>query len=143
MRCKLTYRHQCNSIEPSIWAWRVLSLSQGVGPILAVAVMLVLPESPRYLAFKGCNEEALQVLANVNGALTDDPDVQLRYHEIIDILSYETQIGEILDSKKMLKTLSNRKRLLLALSVAHLTMLTGSNVITQVHGSVDCSLDVD
>ncbi|KAF4917985.1 Lactose permease [Colletotrichum viniferum] len=58
-----------------------------------------------------------------------DENVQMQFREIIETLEYEKREGNALGISGMVRK-PNRKRLLLALSVAPLAMLTGSNVIT-------------
>lgn len=72
------------------------------------------------------------MLAKINGRDPEDPVVQLQYREVIDTLEYEKTDGQSMSFKDMIQTSANRKRLFLALSVAPLAMLTGSNVITYV-----------
>lgn len=88
------------------------------------------PESPRWLAYQDRREEALNILAKINGAGTEDPNVQLQFREIIDTLEYEKLEGKKMGFGTMFKDKVSRKRLLLALSIAPLAMLTGSNIIT-------------
>lgn len=54
----------------------------------------------------------------------------MQFREIIDALNPEREQGSSMGFGIMLKNKANRKRLFLALSVAPLAMLTGSNVIT-------------
>lgn len=56
--------------------------------------------------------------------------------EIIDTLQYEKDEGKAVNYTELLKTTGNRKRVFLALSVAPLAMLTGSNIITFYFGTM-------
>ena len=103
---------------------------QAIPPLLAIIILFFLPESPRWLVYNDRRDEALEVLAKINGADKDDSDVQLQYREIIDTLEYEKTDGQSMRFVEMIRTVANRKRLFLALSIAPLAMLTGSNVIT-------------
>ncbi|CAI0647229.1 unnamed protein product [Colletotrichum noveboracense] len=115
--------------EPSNWAWRVPSILQAAPPLFVMILIYLAPESPRWLAFRDRRDEALQVLAKVNGADASDENVQMQFSEIVETLEYEKREGHALGIRGMVRK-PNRKRLLLALSVAPLAMLTGSNVIT-------------
>jgi MFS family permease len=46
----------------SMWAWRILSLLQGVPALWYCIVLLFVPESLRWLVSQGRKEEALEVL---------------------------------------------------------------------------------
>ena len=95
-----------------------------------MGVLYFLPESPRWLAYNDRQEEALDILAQINGKSKDDIAVQVQYREIVDSMEYEKAEGRSLGFREAVRTKPNRKRLLLALSVAPLAMLTGSNIIT-------------
>ncbi|KAH8681972.1 hexose transporter [Xylariales sp. PMI_506] len=123
-------------LDPSNWAWRIPSLLQAFAPLCILCIIPILPESPRWLINQDRLEEALQVLARVNGSTTDDPVVQVQYQEIIDTLEYEKREGKSVAFREIVRNAPNRKRLFLALSVAPLTMLTGSNVITYYYGTM-------
>ncbi|VUC22140.1 unnamed protein product [Clonostachys rosea] len=125
----------CSALEPSNNAWRVPSFLQGMMPLAIVPLLYFIPESPRWLAFQDRREDALAVLARINGKTEDDEEVQLQFQEIIGSLEYEKSEGNSMGLNSMLKKPS-RKRLLLALSIAPLAMLTGSNVITYYFGSM-------
>ncbi|CAK7237506.1 hypothetical protein SCUCBS95973_009978 [Sporothrix curviconia] len=128
-----------SSLEPSNWAWRLPSVLQAAPAILVSMIVFFAPESPRWLVCQDRREEALLVLAQVNGAGddVDDADVQMQFREIVDTLDYEkTAEGRSMNIVDMLKTPANRKRLFLALSIAPLSMLTGSSIITYYFGSM-------
>jgi hypothetical protein len=93
-------------------------------------VLFFIPESPRYLVYNDRHEEALHALGHINGHSIDSPVVQLQYREITETLAFEKGEGRSLGFLETVKTASNRRRILLAFSVAPLTMLTGSNIIT-------------
>jgi hypothetical protein len=88
-------------------------------------VLCFLPESPRWLAYNGQQEKALNVLARINGTTIEDEDVQLQHQEIVSTLTSEKEVGEKVGFADLMKTKVNRKRLFLALSVAPLSMITG------------------
>lgn len=97
---------------------------------MVLFILLIVPESPRWLAYKGRREEALTVLARVTGEEPDTASVQLQFREIIETFEYEQEHGRGTGFREALRTASNRKRVILAMSVAPLCMTTGSNVIT-------------
>ncbi|KAI1098661.1 hexose transporter [Jackrogersella minutella] len=130
------FSYGSQQLEPSNWAWRVPSLLQAFPPLFVLALMPFLPESPRWLAYNDRQEECLDVLACVNGASIDDPSTQAQFQEIVETLEYEKTQGKGLGFRQIIRSAPNRKRLYLVLSVAPLTMLTGSNVITYYYGTM-------
>ncbi|KAK7413250.1 hypothetical protein QQX98_007838 [Neonectria punicea] len=123
-------------LDPSDWAWRIPTLLQGFPPCLVLILIPFLPESPRWLIYNDREEEALDIIARLNGTTRDDAGVQVQYREIIDTLAYEKSDGKSLGFREIVRDAPNRKRLYLALSTAPLTMLTGSNVITYYYGTM-------
>ncbi|KAF4126261.1 Sugar (and other) transporter [Geosmithia morbida] len=124
------------NLEPSNWAWRLPSLLQGAIPCMVICVLFFVPESPRWLCYSGREEEALQSLELVTGAHRDSPVVQAQLREIIDTLEYERTFSHGIDFRETFRTPANRRRVLLAVSVGPLAMLTGSNVITYYFGTM-------
>ncbi|MCK5775249.1 MAG: D-xylose transporter XylE [Bacteroidales bacterium] len=47
--------------------WRYMFMSEAIPAVLFGGLLLLVPESPRYLALKNKNQEALQVLTKING----------------------------------------------------------------------------
>ena len=111
------------------WAWRLPSALQGLFSIICIVILPFMPESPRWLVHKGYNDEALDVIAltYANGDRAN-PAVLVQYQEIVDTLDYEKNTGETLSVKQMFKTPSARKRTILSLSVAVITMLSGEKI---------------
>ena len=103
---------------------------QAAPSIGAIIVLFFLPESPRWLCYQDRHAEALKVIAKVHGTSEDDAGVQVQYREITDTLRYEKDEGRSLSYMETIRSRTNRKRLLLAVSMAPLAMLTGSNIIT-------------
>ncbi|KAF3025535.1 hypothetical protein E8E14_009561 [Neopestalotiopsis sp. 37M] len=125
------------SLEPSNWAWRVPSILQALPPLAVLMIIPFLPESPRWLAYNDRQEEALEVVARINGTTPDDVGVQVQFREIVDTMEYEKSKGNGgLGFREIVRGAPNRRRLVLALSLAPLTMLTGSNVITYYYGTM-------
>ncbi|KAJ1299580.1 hypothetical protein OPQ81_010401 [Rhizoctonia solani] len=122
----------CSSLD-SNWPWRIPSLLQAAPSLGILFILPFLPESPRWLIFKDRTEDALNVIAKIMGTNTDDSSVQFQYQEMIQTLDDEKSETTFLS---MLRDSANRKRLFLALSVALLAMLTGSNIITYYFGSM-------
>lgn len=69
-------------------------------------------------------------VARVQGEDSDSASVQLQFREIIDTIEFEKQAGHGMGFREAARNPANRKRVYLAMSVAPLAMMTGSNVIT-------------
>lgn len=119
----ITYRTAAMS---STWAWRIPSAIQGVFSILCIVILPFIPESPRWLIYVGRYEEALQVIAQTyaNGDASN-PIVLAQYKEIVDTIDYEKNVGETLSMVQMVKTPSARKRMILAISAAVFSTISG------------------
>ncbi|KAF4438689.1 Sugar transporter STL1 [Fusarium acutatum] len=112
------------------YAWRVPVILQCV-PILAImGLLLVIPETPRWLAAHDRPEECLKVLARIQGTSIDDPQVQVLHSVITQTVAYETSIGAG-SWKDLLKedSIKSRKRLLLACFLQAAQQLGGINAI--------------
>lgn len=120
----------------STWAWRLPSALQGVFAIVSIITLPFVPESPRFLAYHNRQEEALLSIAQTqtNGDVSD-PIAQLQYVQIVDALEFEKNI-EPPSIKTMAMKPSIRKRMLILLSVAAFSMLTGSNIFGYYLGTV-------
>jgi hypothetical protein len=121
----------------SAWAWRLPSAMQGFFSILCLFILLFIPKSPRWLVHKGRHAEALEsiALAYSNGD-RDDPIVLAQYKEIVDTLKFDRENDQTLSMVQTIKTKRARKRMLLNISVAVFTMLSGNNIISYYLGGM-------
>lgn len=121
----------------STWAWRLPSAMQGFFSILCILILPFIPESPRWLIHKDRHEEALDAisLAYSDGD-TEDPIVLAQYKEIVDTLRFERESGNTMTMAQMLKSKGARKRSLLNVSVAIISMLSGNNIISYYLGTM-------
>lgn len=119
------------------WAWRLPSAMQGFFSILCILILPFIPESPRWLIHRNRHEEAIESisLACSNGD-HDDPVVLAQYKEIVDTLNFEKESGETLYIAQMVKNKGARKRTLLNVSVAIISMLSGNNIISYYLGTM-------
>jgi glutamate 5-kinase len=58
-----------------------------------IILVFGLPESPRYCYKEQRNDEALQILSDVNGLPKDDPKIVAEQKEILEALELETKHG--------------------------------------------------
>ncbi|KIW13324.1 hypothetical protein PV08_08512 [Exophiala spinifera] len=121
----------------STWAWRLPSALQGVLTLISVTVLPFVPESPRWLVYRGRQAEAMSVLAATYAdGNREDPVVMVTYKEICDVLEREVTEGQRLNPYMLLKNHQNLRRLALCLSVAAITMLSGNNIISYYLGKM-------
>jgi hypothetical protein len=102
------------------------SAFQGIFALCSIFVLPFIPESPHWLVYNGRQQEALEVIAitHADGNL-EDPTVVLRFKEITDTLEWEKNSGQTTSLKEVVKTKSNMRRIMLVISVAVITMLSG------------------
>ncbi|KAF7972360.1 hypothetical protein HWV62_18146 [Athelia sp. TMB] len=126
------------SFQTSTWAWRTPSAVQGIFSVLCIAILPFIPESPRWLAYQGRNEEALVVLAlTYADGNTENETVRAQYKEIVDTIKWEKEhAGETLSVMQMVKTPIARKRMGLALSVAVFSTLSGNIIASYYLGTM-------
>lgn len=74
-------------------------------------------------------------LTHTNGD-RNDPVTLVQYQEILDTLTFEKEKGATLGPKELVKTPANRRRLMLALSVAVISMVSGNNIISYYLGDM-------
>ncbi|KAF4501864.1 hexose transporter [Fusarium agapanthi] len=111
------------------WSWRLPSLFQVLPSCLCLAILPVIPESPRWLVSQGENEKARHVLAATmaDGDISH-PDVLSSFQQICGTIAFEKENPASQNWLKASKSPSNRKRIMLAVSVAIIGNLSGSAI---------------
>ncbi|EGV62953.1 hypothetical protein CANTEDRAFT_124781 [Yamadazyma tenuis ATCC 10573] len=111
-------------------AWRVPLSIQIPFAFIVLLMTFTVPESPRYLYFKGKKEEAKRILSYVFDKPEDHPDIVKNYQEIEEAISLETQ-----DSDSSWKAIfvadhaRTRYRIFLAYMSMFAQQLGGVNII--------------
>ncbi|KAI6839217.1 hypothetical protein KC340_g3012 [Hortaea werneckii] len=117
----------------STWAWRAPSLVQGLFSLICTVILPFLPESPRWLAYRGHRDAAHTVLAQTYAdGDRNSPVVIAALKEIIDTLEYEKSNNEKLSLPQCFRTPSARRRIALACSAAVFSTISG-NVIASYY----------
>jgi hypothetical protein len=117
----------------SAWAWRAPSAVQGLFSVICIVVLPFIPESPRWLARRGHQEAALDVISlTYASGDRDNPVVQTAFKEIVDTLEFEASNDQKLTFKQCFSTASARCRILLACSAAVFSTIAG-NVIASYY----------
>lgn len=113
----------------STWSWRLPSVFQAIPSILCLVVLPFVPESPRWLLSQGKDEQALKVLAvTLSNGNTSDSEVLTAYNQIVVSIAYQKENPASQSWLAATKTPSNRKRTVLAISVAIIGNLSGSAI---------------
>ncbi|KAJ3307361.1 hypothetical protein HDV03_000009 [Kappamyces sp. JEL0829] len=73
--------------------WRLAISMQAVPAFILVLLCLVIPESPRWLADKDRNDEALAVIAKLRSSPLSEAKVQEEYKDIVDGVAFERTVG--------------------------------------------------
>jgi len=115
-------------LEPSSVAWRFPIAFQLVFSFFVLAMILLLPESPRWLILKDRPDDAVQVISALYDLPASDPLVADQLRAIHAIHHADAQTG----MKDMFRQgpLKNRTRTLLAMSVQIISQVSGINIIT-------------
>ena len=98
-------------------------------------ILLIIPESPRWLAAHDRPDECLKVLQRLRGA-HDEASVQRLHGEILQTVAYEASIGAG-SWKDLLKNdnIKSQKRLLIACGIQAFQQLGGINAIIYYSGT--------
>ncbi|KAH8816080.1 general substrate transporter [Xylogone sp. PMI_703] len=112
------------------WSWRAPCIFQISSPLIVLLLLLIIPESPRWLIYNGQKQKAMDILVkyHANGDVNDE----LVNHEFNEIclaikLEEESQKCSYVD---FIKTPANRRRLLVLLTMATGTNWIGNGIIT-------------
>ena len=115
----------------SSWAWRLPSLLQVCVPLAAFTGLVLAPESPRWLASKGRNDEARAFLAKYHADGDENaPLVALELEEIEVTQRLERESKETTTYLGMMKTSGNRHRLFITVSLGIAAQWNGVGVVS-------------
>ncbi|KIP07315.1 hypothetical protein PHLGIDRAFT_127752 [Phlebiopsis gigantea 11061_1 CR5-6] len=123
--------------------WRVPLGIQLLPAVPLAFFILLLPESPRYLAMKGRDAQALQVLARLHSRGDEnDPFVVAEHQEILEQVRIEKE--ETRDAWVQLFTnKSNLRRLFLGVALQFSVQMTGVSVIQYYSPQIFASIGID
>ncbi|KAH9855390.1 general substrate transporter [Lenzites betulinus] len=123
--------------------WRVPLGIQLLPAVPLAFFILLLPESPRFLAMKGRNDEALHVLARLHAhGDIHDPFVVSEHREILAQVRFEQQ--ETRDAwTQLFMVKSNFRRLVLGIAIQFSIQMTGVSVIQYYAPRIFESIGID
>ncbi|OQD99436.1 hypothetical protein PENSOL_c006G08645 [Penicillium solitum] len=103
----------------------------------AIASATWLAETLPADAYHNREDEALQVLASIysSGDITC-PVATAQHWEILNAMRQEQESGKTLSYVEMVRTSNSRKRLILVVSVAVISMLAGNNIVSYYLGDM-------
>ncbi|KZO90477.1 putative MFS lactose permease [Calocera viscosa TUFC12733] len=103
---------------PSDWSWRIPLLIQGIPALVCGCIVLFLPESPRFLAMTGRDEDAMAFLVKYHGnGNLDDPLVKLEFDEFKESIQTTGSDKRWWDYSDLYKTSNARWRTAMAIGM--------------------------
>ncbi|EPT00583.1 hypothetical protein FOMPIDRAFT_1049619 [Fomitopsis schrenkii] len=116
---------------PDTWSWRIPSLLQGLPSAFQFFLVLLAPESPRWLVSKGKDAQALKTLAYYHADGNEqDALVQYEFEEIKAAINLDRQNSANIGWKSLVKTPGNRKRMLLIVAIAWFSQWSGNGLVS-------------
>ncbi|CAH0028431.1 unnamed protein product [Clonostachys rhizophaga] len=112
--------------------WRFPLGFQLIFPIIVATALLFSPESPRWLLLKDRHDEALNVIARLEGSnkSVDDEDVQAQYLSIRGALEQERDnVVPVLDVLRCRDKTQNLRRILLSCGTQFMQQFSGVNAL--------------
>lgn len=122
------------SSNDASFAWRVPVILQCIFLIPMLFILLIIPESPRWLAAHGRADEALAVLQRLRSGRDDQVVIQRLHQDIVQTVEMEKSLG--VGSWKdllMSDSIQSRRRLLIACAIQSFQQLGGINAIICKH----------
>jgi hypothetical protein len=125
------------SYHNASFAWRVPVILQFIFLFPMLILLLILPETPRWLAAHGRQDESLQVLRRLKGHNTSEDDILKLHADIVNTIRVETELNagswkDILRSDQI----HSRRRFLIACSIQIFQQLGGINAVIYYSGTL-------
>ncbi|CCL99598.1 uncharacterized protein FIBRA_01616 [Fibroporia radiculosa] len=113
------------------WSWRIPSVMQGLPSLFQFFLVLLAPESPRWLIAKGREQEGLKVLAYYHADGDDqDPLVQYEFEEIKAAIQLDRDSAKNIGWKSLVTTKGNRRRMIIIVAIAWFSQWSGNGLVS-------------
>ncbi|KAL1589451.1 hypothetical protein WHR41_01848 [Cladosporium halotolerans] len=119
------------NLTTSSWAWRTPTVVQAGMPLIVIVLIILFPESPRWLVAHDRNEEAIKILAKYHADGDEHaPIVRLQYEEIREDLAETADKTAWWDYRGLANTRGRRYRLSMVIAMAFFGQWSGNNVVS-------------
>ncbi|KAJ2995484.1 hypothetical protein HDV02_000769 [Globomyces sp. JEL0801] len=108
--------------------WRYALAIQMIPALFLTIIMIFMPESPRWLAAQGENEQCLVILAKLSGLEPNHEYVQYEYKDILKTVQDEKEIGNG-NWSELFSEESLKRRTIITFLIQLFQQWTGINVI--------------
>lgn len=113
------------------WAWRIPSILQALIPVCFCAGFIIAPESPRWLASQGRNEEARRIFIDWHaGGDESSPLAKFEYEEVVRTLAAEKDANNSTTWADMFKTPGNRLRSYITITLGLSAQWAGNGIVS-------------
>lgn len=125
----------------SNWAWKLPSLLQSAPSFVQVLLVLLLPESPRWLMSRGKDEQALRIIAKYH-ANGDENDALVRYEfaEMQATIAKGEQKGRW---SELFRTKGNRHRAFICLACGVFSQFSGTSLTAYYLHNILVNIGID
>lgn len=116
----------------SSWTWRIPTIVQAFLPVIQVASIWFIPESPRWLVARGLEGRAAQILAkyHANNGDERDPLVVFEMAQIRHAIRLEEKVNKSTTYLTLFSTPGNRKRMMLIMAIAVFSQWSGNGLVS-------------
>ncbi|KAG2074267.1 general substrate transporter [Suillus decipiens] len=116
----------------SEWSWRIPVFLQATVPVLQMAFIWFIPESPRFLVAKGLESQATRILAryHANGSSESGHLVAFEMAQIRHAHNVERKIASSPSFLTCFATPGNRRRVFIIISIAIFSQWSGNGLVS-------------
>ncbi|THZ99008.1 general substrate transporter [Aureobasidium pullulans] len=119
------------------YIWRLPTILQCVFLIPMIFIVFIIPETPRWLAARDRNEEALEILTRLNKGKMSHEEIQSIHSDIVRTVAIERSIGagtwgDLLKND----SIQSRRRFLIACGIQAFQQLGGINALIYYSGTI-------